>query len=149
MAQAVDVAMYILERLGPMPAMKLQKLVYYSHAWHLVWEDAPLLTGQSIEAWANGPVVRELYREHRLLFTVDTTSFYGDSSRLSESERSSIDAVIDFYGGMSAHELSQLTHQEDPWRQARERAHLKVGERGTERIADADMAEYYGALAAG
>jgi uncharacterized phage-associated protein len=149
MAQAVDVATYILERLGPMPAMKLQKLVYYSHAWHLVWEDAPLLTNQSIEAWANGPVVRDLYREHRLQFIVDTTSFHGDSSRLTEREKSSIDAVLSFYGSMSAHELSQLTHYEDPWRDARERAHLKIGERGTVQITDADMAEYYGALAAG
>lgn len=131
-----------------MPAMKLQKLVYYSHAWHLVWEDQPLLTGESIEAWANGPVVRELYREHRLQFIVDTDSFYGDSSRLTDSERSSVQAVIHFYGEMSAHELSQLTHKEDPWREARERAGLRAGERGTERITDAEMAEYYGGLVA-
>lgn len=42
MAGAIDVAAYILAQRGPMTAMKLQKLVYYSQAWHLVWEEEPL-----------------------------------------------------------------------------------------------------------
>ncbi len=42
MARAVDVATYILDREGEMSAMKLQKLVYYSQAWSLVWDDRPL-----------------------------------------------------------------------------------------------------------
>lgn len=131
-----------------MPAMKLQKLVYYSHAWHLVWEDTPLLS-ETIEAWANGPVVRRLYGEHRLQFTVDKSAFpRGDASRLTPREQSSVDAVIAYYGDMSAHELSQLTHRENPWRDARARAHLQPGERGTEPISDAEMAEYYGGLVA-
>ena len=37
--QAIDVADYILQEHGAMSAMKLQKLVYYAQAWHLVWED--------------------------------------------------------------------------------------------------------------
>lgn len=49
-----DVAAYILERLGTVSAMKLQKLVYYSQAWHLVWEDEQLF-GEPIAA---GPMVR-------------------------------------------------------------------------------------------
>lgn len=146
MAEAVDVAVYILEERGPMPAMKLQKLAYYSHAWHLVWEDEPLLS-EAIEAWANGPVIRDLYRRHRLQFTVDVSTFpEGHSSSLEEHEKSSVDAVLGFYGDRSAHELSQLTHREAPWRDARARAGLKTGERGDERITDAEMAEYYGGL---
>ena len=34
-----DVANYILNKQGSMSAMKLQKLVYYSQAWSLVWDD--------------------------------------------------------------------------------------------------------------
>ena len=55
-----DVAAYILKKQGEMSAMKLQKLVYYSQAWSLVWDEKPLFRAQ-IEAWANGPVVRSLY----------------------------------------------------------------------------------------
>ena len=147
MAYAVDVAKYILEQVGSMPAMKLQKLVYYSHAWHLVWEDRPLIS-DAVEAWANGPVVRSLYAMHRLQFLVDASDFSGDASRLGPDERSSIEAVLGFYGERSAHELSELTHREDPWRDARARAGLGPGDRGTERITDAEMAEYYGGLVA-
>ncbi|MBL8173922.1 MAG: DUF4065 domain-containing protein [Bryobacterales bacterium] len=44
--------------------MELQKLVYYSEAWSLVWEALPLFRAR-IEAWANGSVVPQLYRLHR------------------------------------------------------------------------------------
>jgi len=60
MAHVEDVAIYIMEQCGPMTAMKLQKLVYYSQAWHLVWDEEPLFS-DPIEAWANGPIVRSLY----------------------------------------------------------------------------------------
>ncbi|WP_307850044.1 MULTISPECIES: type II toxin-antitoxin system antitoxin SocA domain-containing protein [unclassified Saccharopolyspora] len=42
-----------------MTAMKLQKLVYYSQAWHLVWDERPLFD-EPVQAWANGPVVPDL-----------------------------------------------------------------------------------------
>ena len=61
---ALDVAAYILSHLGPMTTMKLQKIVYYCQAWSLVW-DEKLLFKEDIEAWANGPVVRELFNYHR------------------------------------------------------------------------------------
>jgi uncharacterized phage-associated protein len=38
-------------------ALKLQKLLYYSQAWHLVWEDTPLFTAR-IEAWIDGRLFR-------------------------------------------------------------------------------------------
>lgn len=64
MASVLDVAAYILERRGSMTAMKLQKLVYYSKAWHLVWDEESLFN-EPIQAWANGPVVYDLYLEHK------------------------------------------------------------------------------------
>src|SRR5271170_6235706 len=57
---AHDVAAYILQKCGPMTAMKLQKLVYYCQAWSLVWDESPLFN-EPIEAWANGPVVPSLF----------------------------------------------------------------------------------------
>ena len=40
--QVFDVAAYILEKIGSMTTMKLQKLVYYSQAWSLVWDEKRL-----------------------------------------------------------------------------------------------------------
>lgn len=142
MATAHDVAARILEIKGPMSAMKLQKLVYYSQAWHLVWDDEALFQ-EPIEAWANGPVVRELYNEHRGMFMVSRWP-KGDSEHLSEAERETVDVVVRFYGDKAAQWLSELTHTEAPWRDAR--GDLAPGERGNREIPLDAMAEYYGAL---
>lgn len=125
-----------------MSAIKLQKLVYYSQAWHLVWEDEPLFKAR-IEAWANGPVVPTLYREHRGTFTVSTWQ-KGSVGNLTASQRESIDAVLKHYGGKTAFWLSELTHKEQPWRSAR--AGLSPGARSNHEITPAAMAEYYGSL---
>jgi uncharacterized phage-associated protein len=139
---ADDVAAYIVAKRGPLSAMKLQKLVYYAQAWHLVWEDKPLFDDR-IEAWANGPVVRELYRQHRGEFTV-TAWPSGEPGLLSAQERGSIDAVLDTYGGLSARQLSHLTHSEAPWRDAR--GDLAPTAPSQVEITQAAMQEFYGAL---
>lgn len=146
MADVRDVAAYILSRRGPMTAMKLQKLVYYSQAWHLVWEEEPLFA-ERIEAWANGPVVRELYREHRQRWELQAgEKLGGDPSRLTDSESETIDIVLDSYGDKAAHWLSELTHREAPWRGARKDAGLDDGQRGEAEITQASMYEYYDSL---
>lgn len=43
MATVFDVAKYIVDSLGKVTTMKLQKLVYYSQAWNLAWDDVPIL----------------------------------------------------------------------------------------------------------
>ena len=68
-----------------MTALKLQKLVYYAQAWSLVWDEEPLFP-DPIEAWANGPVVYELYKRHRGIFKV--TQWKVDPSALSGERRS-------------------------------------------------------------
>lgn len=144
MATVDDVAAAIVERLGPIDTFKLQKLVYYCQAWHLVWEEQPLF-GARIEAWANGPVVRELYDQHRGRYRVDSWPS-GDPFELSDAERESIDVVVEFYGKKPGYWLAELTHRETPWREAREESGLGPGERGTVEITLAAMDEYYGSL---
>ncbi len=146
MASVDDVAVYILRKQGKITAMKLQKLVYYAQAWSLVWDEA-ILFPERIEAWANGPVVPDLYRQHRGRFEVSAQDFpAGDPSALAPEERETVDAVLDFYGPRSAHELSELTHREAPWRHTRLRAGLAPGERGTAEIHLEDLFEYYDGL---
>lgn len=144
MASVHDVAVYILQRQGRMSAMKLQKLVYYCQAWHLVWEERPLFK-ERIEAWANGPVVRDLYREHRRKFEVTVRTFAdGLPERLTQTEIETIDTVLESYGKLKAFELSDMTHRETPWRQAR--GSLPSGAPCSNVITEAAMAEYYESL---
>ncbi|HBY79059.1 MAG TPA: hypothetical protein DEG47_19150, partial [Cyanobacteria bacterium UBA11148] len=90
MARAVDVAKYILTKTGEMTAMKLQKLVYYSQAWSLVWDESPLFD-EDIQAWANGPVVPILYGYHRDQFKVNKDTFAdGDIDALTPNQQDSI-----------------------------------------------------------
>lgn len=138
---ADDVAAFILQQQGEMTAMKLQKLVYYSQAWSLVWDEQPLFV-EEIEAWANGPVVRSLYAQHKGDFRVK--EWNGDIRKLSENQRDTILKVLEFYGPMPAQVLSDLTHNEEPWIKAR--TGLAIGERGSRVISHADMVEYYSSL---
>ena len=119
MANAHDVAAYILDSAGPMSSMKLQKLLYYSQAWHLVWDEEQLF-GEAIQAWANGPVVYEVFRQHRGRFTVEPPWRCGSIAVLEDNERETIDAVLQSYGHLTGRQLSALTHSEAPWREARE-----------------------------
>lgn len=142
MASVFDVAQYILERKGEMTTWKLQKLVYYAQAWSLVWDDEPLFA-EEIEAWANGPVCPALYQLHRGRLKISSLS-QGSSENLTRDELETIDVVIKHYGEKSAQYLSELSHQEAPWQDAR--GDLPPGVRGNHVIPLASMAEYYGGL---
>jgi uncharacterized phage-associated protein len=139
-----DVAEFILTRMGgELPAMKLQKLVYYSQAWALVWDDGPLFE-EPIQAWVNGPVVPALYAKHSGKYAVKAGTLGGDPTKLTENASETISTVLAFYGAHNSQWLSDLTHAEDPWRNAR-RGHSPT-ERGTTVITHAAMCEYYSSL---
>lgn len=118
MATVHDIAAYILAKQGPMSTWKLQKLVYYAQAWHLVWDEERLFRNR-IEAWANGPVVRDLYKQHRGMFTIRQL-VDGSPAALTKDERETVDAVLGGYGELTGRQLSLLTHAEYPWQEARE-----------------------------
>ena len=120
MADVLDVAKYALDKLGYVSTMKLQKIVFYSHAYHLVRQGLPLFDDR-IEAWVNGPVVRALFQEHKGQFVI-SAGFFGDvdEGSLSNVEKASIDHVIACIGDMSGADLSELTHSEAPWETARQ-----------------------------
>lgn len=145
MANVFDVAIYILGKTGPISAMKLQKLVYYSQAWSLVWDDK-VLFDEKIEAWASGPVVRALYDKHRGKFGVEAKDFIGLQSKdgLKDFQKETIDTVLGTYGDKNAQWLSDQTHSENPWQKAREG--LSDTDRGNKEISLESMSEFYSSL---
>jgi uncharacterized phage-associated protein len=143
MVSVHDVAAYLLKKHGSMTAVKLQKLLYYCQAWSLVWDEKPLFRAR-IEAWANGPVVPDVYVLHRGLFKI--TAWDGNPSALNLSQKETVDAVLKFYGDKTSQWLSDLTHQEAPWREARKG--LDPGDHGSCTISHASMAEYYSGIQA-
>ena len=144
MVSVFDVAKYILGRTGPISAMKLQKLVYYCQAWFLVWADCPMFR-EKIFAFAYGPVVYDLFKAHQRLFKVQSSTFpKGSAAALSPEQKKSVDAVVNFYGGKSSQWLSDLTHMERPWIEAR--AGLSSEDPGYREISLATMQQYYASL---
>ena len=142
MARVDDVAAYVIQKHGTMTAMKLHKLLYYSHAWHLVWDEKPLFP-ERIEAWANGPVAPHVYDNHRGQFRINHWRF-GNPDCLNVDETETIDIVLEAYADLTAHELSNMTHREAPWRNAR--YGKRPGEWSKEQITNSAMAEYYDSL---
>ena len=134
LANVFDVAKYILETRGKMSTMKLQKLCYYCQAWSLVWDDAELFP-EEFQAWANGPVCRELYDITKGIFSVNANDEPGSSDNLSDNQKDTINIVLEHYAPHDAQWLSQLTHLEAPWREGSDRI-----------ISKESMSIYYGGL---
>lgn len=143
MASVFDVAAYILNKMGAMTTMKLEKLCYYSQAWSLVWDERKLFP-ERFEAWANGPVCPDLYHMHKGMFKITPGDIQGSPSNIDEDGVKTIDAVIKFYGKLGAYQLSELTHHESPWVDARDG--LPQGAICDKEIPVSAMAEYYGGL---
>jgi uncharacterized phage-associated protein len=138
MATVFDVAACILAKKGAMTTMKLQKLVYYSQAWSTVWDD-DVLFHEPIEAWMNGPVVRELFNSTKGQFRVAAIA-EGDIGTLTVNQHNTIDRVLAFYGDKNAQWLSDLTHMEEPWMEAYSQG------QNTE-ITPSALSEYYSTIA--
>lgn len=143
MAKVIDVAKLLCERLGQIDAYKLQKLTYYSQAWNLVINHAPLFDSR-IEAWAAGPVCPELYRFHRGSYYVNADTFpNGDPDAVNYKELQAIEFVIKNYGDLNGIQLSFLSHTEDPWISARLRANAEDGTGCSEEITKDEMLKFY------
>lgn len=143
MATVRDVAAFILRERAPMTSWKLQKLVYYSQAWSLVWDEAPLFP-EKIKAWKNGPVCPELYHLHKGRFDLEAGAIAGNPDALKPEQVETIRAVLRAYGDKTGQWLSDLTHAEKPWRDARDG--VADDEPSSKEITPAAMAEYYGSL---
>lgn len=143
MPTARDVAQYIRDQLGEISTIKLQKLVYYCKAWSLVWDEDPIFK-ENFEAWANGPVVPDLYKAHKGRFICPESIENADTSRLSQRQKENINIVLESYKDKSPQYLVALTHAEKPWMDARDG--YEAGERCEEIIPTDAIAEYYSSL---
>lgn len=119
---ANGVADYLLwfaqEHGDVLTALKLQKLMFYADAWHMVMNDGEPLIPEPFEAWVHGPVHRDTY--HRFS-QFRWRSIPSDTQKpaLAPAIQTFLDEVYRVFGGYSGYELEQLTHQERPWLSAR------------------------------
>jgi uncharacterized phage-associated protein len=132
--------------------LKMQKLVYYAYAWNLVINKEKLFD-EPIEAWPKGPVVPSLYESLAKYGSTpiqQENASFADST-IAESWRnhqakgtlSVLDQVYEAYSPLSAFELVAMTHNEKPWKHAREG--LTPTERCNIKLLDSDIRKEFGA----
>ncbi len=98
--------------------LKLQKLMFYADAWHMVLNEGEELVAEPFEAWVHGPVHRETY--HRFsAFRWNPIPCEAEKPKLPGKVEKFLSDVYGVFGGFSGYELEQLTHQEAPWKAAR------------------------------
>ncbi|USG65139.1 DUF4065 domain-containing protein [Brevibacillus ruminantium] len=141
-----DVANYFLTKVDRdsgdnITHLKLQKICYYAQAWHLAIEDEPLFEAH-FEAWAHGPVNPGLWYEYRG-YGWDPIPYPEDFEikSIPKPIREFLDEIWDVYGKYSARYLENLTHQEDPWLEAR--GDLPEGRSCNTPIDENTMRNYY------
>lgn len=115
------VARFFLERGANDPTMtpmKLMKLVYVAHGWHLVLANAPLIY-EPVRAWKYGPVIESLYHAFKRCGNsqIPLTEAYSlAGAELSDSTLSLLETIWQKYGKFTGPQLSTLTHQQGtPW----------------------------------
>ena len=129
---------------------KLQKLMYYAYAWGLVFfNNSPnnlknrLFDGE-FEAWVHGPVDNQLYAWFAD-FGYDPITIPSEKPPVHIKNPDVLDLlqqINDIYGGFSGNQLERLTHQEQPWLNARGDA--KPLDPSDNVISDKDMYIFYG-----
>lgn len=95
---------------GSITHLKLQKLVYYAQAWHLVFTGKPLFSNE-IQAWVHGPVCPDLYKKYAD-YRYENLPEPNATPELSKDEMDTLEAVWECYGDYDGKYLEQLTHQE-------------------------------------
>ena len=135
---------------------KLQKLLYYIQAWHLVFFEGPLFDEEP-QAWRHGPVYPTVYRyfkgfgyepislknvyQEEQIDCEGLKSKIAIENNISEEQQGLIQEVLLKYGRMSAFMLEVLSHEETPWIAQREG--LSEFDRGDRSIPFTTMKAYY------
>ena len=114
--------------------MKLQKLVYFAHGWHLALKQEPLIK-ERIEAWEYGPVIPTLYHQFKvfgngpissraMVTRFDAGRIALKTPSIEEHQdanttlyaKSLLNRIWEVYGNLSAIQLSNMTHEPgSPW----------------------------------
>ncbi|MCT4662293.1 MAG: DUF4065 domain-containing protein [Tissierellales bacterium] len=132
---------YIISRSVEITPLALQKLLYFSQAFHKVFVGT-FMFDEDCEAWVHGPVYRDIYFKYKDYgynpIEDDKNRF--DCFDLSEVEREVIDAVINNFGCYSGKILESMTHIESPWKETR----IDIGEdEASSRVILKDIIERY------
>lgn len=114
---------YVFEKLEEVTPFMLQKLLYFIQGVNSALYGEPIFA-EDCRAWLHGPVypeVFELFRDFKYN-PIDDARFAllgGTEEALSDDEKRVIDLVVNTFGMYGGKVLERITHNEDPWMEAR------------------------------
>lgn len=114
---------YVFEKLEEVTPLMLQKLLYFIQGTYLALYGRPLFS-EDCKAWTHGPVypeVYDLFRDFKYNPIDDArfALFKGTADALTDEEKKVIDLVVNTFGMYGGKVLERITHNEDPWKDAR------------------------------
>lgn len=114
---------YIFEKLEEVTPLMLQKLLYFIQGVYSALYGKPIFE-EDCRAWVHGPVYPEVYELLRdfKYNPIDDARFAlleGTAEALTEEEKNVIDLVVNTFGMYGGKVLERITHNEDPWKEAR------------------------------
>lgn len=114
---------YMFEKLEEITPLTLQKLLYFIQGVYSAAYGRPIFE-EDCRAWVHGPVfpeVYELFRDFKYN-PIDDARFAlleDASAALTKDEKNVIDLVVNTFGMYGGKVLERITHNEDPWKDAR------------------------------
>ena len=114
---------YIFEKLGEVTPLMLQKLLYFIQGVNYALYGKPIFN-EDCRAWVHGPVYPEVYElfkdfKYDPIDDARFALFGGTKDALTEEEKHVIDLVLNTFGMYGGKVLEKITHNEDPWIEAR------------------------------
>ena len=114
---------YIFEEVQEITPLALQKILYYIQGMNMAVFKKPFFEEDCV-AWQHGPVYEQVYylfRDFKYNPIEDNrfVIFNGKSKTLSDDEKGIIDLILSTFGNYSGKVLETITHNEDPWKNAR------------------------------
>jgi len=102
-----------------MTNMKVQKLLYYAQSLNLALYDEPLFE-EEIQAWRYGPVCPPAYRFYSDFEAKQLPIPRKESlSQLPPEKQELLEEIWECFGHYHAYQLSNMAHEELPWKKAR------------------------------
>jgi len=145
---AVDIATWIVRYRANNGALidpvTLQKMLFYAQAFRLARHGQALLR-EHFKAWTYGPVIPQVWHHFKsnpgdlVLPNGEKSITISDGKMLDD-----IKGVVDFFSRFNTFVISDATHHEDPWVEARNG--LSDGEHSDNTIKVENIREYYAEL---
>ena len=114
---------YIFRTAEEVTPLALQKMLYFIQGIYMVLFGVELFS-EDCEAWAHGPVFREVYDvfknfKYNPIDDTRFSMFQNRFSELSDNVKQVINLVVESFGMYSGKTLERITHGEAPWKDAR------------------------------